>query len=147
MALSEEKIEELLKIVEERDDVKLGPRGKRELSDAATRERNEQQRREHRQEILWRRYNFLDWTRDAQPKDILSEEMLNHYYQQILNNDVCVYCHSKTRMTRDHIRPKTEGFTLDWTNKAPACSQCNSSKGHTSMLEYLLERAEHDTIS
>jgi 5-methylcytosine-specific restriction endonuclease McrA len=115
-------------------EVELGPRGKRLLGYGPTQEDRERFRRE----TLWEKYNLLDWDAEQQPEDVLKEDMLNYYYQQILNGDVCVYCHSTRRMTRDHIKPKSEGYTLEWQNKAPACERCNHKKGALSVLDFLL---------
>jgi 5-methylcytosine-specific restriction endonuclease McrA len=39
--------------------------------------------------------------------------------------------------TRDHIRPRSKGGTLDGHNKALACDSCNTDKGSRSLESWL----------
>jgi 5-methylcytosine-specific restriction endonuclease McrA len=39
--------------------------------------------------------------------------------------------------TRDHIRPRSKGGTLDVGNKALACDPCNGDKGSRSLASWL----------
>lgn len=53
---------------------------------------------------------------------------------------VCVYCGQARRLTVDHIEPVSRGGSNDWSNKAPACTKCNSSKGTLGPLQFLALR-------
>lgn len=53
---------------------------------------------------------------------------------------VCVYCWQRRRLTVDHIQPTSQGGGNDWTNKAPACTKCNSAKGTRGVLQFLVAR-------
>lgn len=62
-------------------------------------------------------------------------------YCEIIENDPCVYCGTPSEEI-DHIIPVSVSRSSDWTNLAPACGRCNSSKGAKSLLEYLTYRAK-----
>jgi hypothetical protein len=47
----------------------------------------------------------------------------------------CQYCHkrfAREGLTLDHIIPKCQGGTSEWTNVVTACKTCNLRKGHLS---------------
>ena len=47
------------------------------------------------------------------------------------DNETCLYCGSKlpvTRLTRDHIHPKSRGGRDTWMNCVAACRRCNHRK-------------------
>jgi len=47
------------------------------------------------------------------------------------DNHLCLYCGQKfqaSRLTRDHIIPRSKGGKNIWTNSATACSRCNCHK-------------------
>lgn len=41
----------------------------------------------------------------------------------------CVYCHSETELTFDHVVPRRLGGKTTWKNIVAACSSCNLKKG------------------
>ncbi len=41
----------------------------------------------------------------------------------------CVYCHSETELTFDHVIPRRLGGKTTWKNIVAACSSCNLKKG------------------
>lgn len=54
------------------------------------------------------------------------------------DNNTCQYCGSKSKLTLDHVIPKSKGGEDTWDNLVVACSSCNIKKGdklleHTSM--------------
>jgi 5-methylcytosine-specific restriction endonuclease McrA len=50
----------------------------------------------------------------------------------------CCYCGDPMAApTRDHIRPRSKGGTLDACNKALACDPCNVDKGSRSLRSWL----------
>lgn len=57
----------------------------------------------------------------------------------LIREDPCSYCGERSE-TVDHIEPKVHGGVNHWTNYAPACRSCNSSKNDQSLLLYLLRR-------
>lgn len=55
----------------------------------------------------------------------------------------CVYCGiglTATTLTIDHVIPTYRGGSNQRNNKAPACTVCNSDKGHLTAAEYLAVR-------
>jgi HNH endonuclease len=50
----------------------------------------------------------------------------------------CAYCgYPMAAPTRDHIKPRSKGGTLDGGNKALACDRCNTDKGSRSLASWL----------
>lgn len=68
----------------------------------------------------------------------LNDQALGAYYRA-LAVDPCVYCGEPADAT-DHIVPVSQGGENAWTNYAPACRSCNSSKADSSLLGFLLCR-------
>lgn len=60
-------------------------------------------------------------------------------YREIIKQDPCVYC-GATSVAIDHITPIVEGGSDVWTNLAPVCKPCNSTKRSRSILTLLLHR-------
>jgi len=48
----------------------------------------------------------------------------------------CEYCGTFTRLTKDHIWPKSKGGTSDPSNLAKVCVPCNSRKGDMEPIIY-----------
>lgn len=61
-------------------------------------------------------------------------------YLRIIRKDGCTYCGDSMQHV-DHIDPVVSGGQHHWTNFAPACASCNSSKHSKRLLTWLLERA------
>jgi 5-methylcytosine-specific restriction endonuclease McrA len=74
--------------------------------------------------------DFSQRFRDADPVAL--------FYETVLAGDPCSYCGGRQRMTPDHIEPWKQGGTGDWENLTACCYACNSSKGDTPLLEWLL---------
>lgn len=50
----------------------------------------------------------------------------------------CAYCgQPMATPTKDHVRPKHHGGTLDGANKAIVCWRCNNDKGSRSIRHWL----------
>ena len=54
------------------------------------------------------------------------------------DNNTCQYCGSRSKLTIDHVIPRSKGGDDSWTNLVVACSSCNTKKGdklleHTDM--------------
>jgi hypothetical protein len=72
-------------------------------------------------------------------------------WDNAVRRDPCAYCGAwcwassghnfATSMTLDHIDPKSRGWTGEVNNTAAACRRCNSVKGDTPMLLFLLGRS------
>jgi len=45
------------------------------------------------------------------------------------DNDTCQYCGAKSRLTIDHVIPRSKGGQDTWENLVVACSKCNTKKG------------------
>jgi 5-methylcytosine-specific restriction endonuclease McrA len=58
---------------------------------------------------------------------------------EILRADPCVYC-GNAGGTIEHIIPVIAGGSGEWENLAGACRSCNSGKGDTPLLLFLLSR-------
>lgn len=52
----------------------------------------------------------------------------------------CAYCNTKGKMTQDHITALVNGGTHTKDNVIPACFSCNSSKKHTPLLVWMLQK-------
>ncbi len=53
----------------------------------------------------------------------------------------CVYCGSGSRLTLDHVLPRSRGGSNEDTNLVTACQSCNSSKGARTPEEWRAARA------
>lgn len=62
-------------------------------------------------------------------------QRLGDWYDVLLR-DPCVYCGGQAEVP-DHIVPRSRGGTHGWENVAPACRQCNGSKGPRSLLSFV----------
>jgi 5-methylcytosine-specific restriction endonuclease McrA len=57
----------------------------------------------------------------------------------------CAYCGDPMAApTRDHIRPRSKGGTLEGGNKALACDPCNQDKGSKSLASWLYRLRKAD---
>ena len=56
-----------------------------------------------------------------------------------IKGDPCVYCYGASA-TVDHIEPRSGGGSNRFGNFAAACRYCNSSKGSTPLLRFLINR-------
>jgi len=45
------------------------------------------------------------------------------------DNDTCQYCGAKSKLTIDHVIPRSKGGQDTWENLVVACSKCNTKKG------------------
>jgi len=57
-------------------------------------------------------------------------------------NSSCPYCselmaHPPRYPSRDHIRPRSKGYTLTAENRAIVCRRCNTDKGSLSLGRWL----------
>lgn len=76
-----------------------------------------------------RRSKGADWT--------LFPESLE--YVRLIGLDPCVYCGGQAEAV-DHIVPVAKDGTGAWSNLAPACISCNSSKRDEGLLSFLLRK-------
>lgn len=63
----------------------------------------------------------------------------HHDYRGMLRREPCSYCGGRGGYI-DHIVPRARGGGFFWDNFTPACLKCNSYKGDTAMLMYLVRR-------
>jgi hypothetical protein len=61
-------------------------------------------------------------------------------YANVLLRDVCSYCGVRSEAV-DHIEPIASLGSNSWWNLTGACGSCNSSKGATPLLAFLLRGA------
>ena len=45
------------------------------------------------------------------------------------DNHTCQYCGSRSKLTIDHVIPRSKGGQDTWENLVVACSKCNTKKG------------------
>lgn len=61
------------------------------------------------------------------------------YKNMVRHDKVCSYClNSFEVLTADHIRPRTDGGTLE-DNLTGACSACNTAKRSMPLLQFLIK--------
>ena len=72
---------------------------------------------------------------------------------------LCMYCgltHSDSTLTRDHVRPLSQGGRDEWNNVVSACKSCNHAKGPRTpeqagmsllAIPYVPNRAEYLVLS
>ncbi len=58
-------------------------------------------------------------------------------YLEILHNDPCCYCGSRSEHI-DHIDPISRGGSGDWDNLTASCGSCNRKKHDSSLLSWML---------
>lgn len=68
------------------------------------------------------------------------------------DNNTCQYCGSKSKLTLDHVIPRSKGGEDSWENLVVACSSCNIKKSdklleHTSMKLMRKPRAPWNKIT
>ena len=82
------------------------------------------------------------------PKVLMLSQYVNIPYKEnlptrrnVLARDkwTCQYCNkgskNKTKMTIDHVMPRSRGGDSSWTNLVAACERCNSVKGNRTPKE------------
>jgi 5-methylcytosine-specific restriction endonuclease McrA len=68
------------------------------------------------------------------------------------DRNTCQYCGSTTRLTIDHVLPRSKGGDDSWENLVVACSTCNTKKGnklleHTNMRLIRQPRAPWNKVA
>ena len=68
------------------------------------------------------------------------------------DRNTCQYCGSTTRLTIDHVLPRSRGGEDSWENLVVACSSCNTKKGnklleHTNMRLVRQPRAPWNKVA
>lgn len=66
-------------------------------------------------------------------------------YKRALRCDPCAYCGAPSNAL-DHIVPRSAGGPDDWTNRAGACTSCNSSKQSSPLLTFLAWKQARDAF-
>lgn len=67
------------------------------------------------------------------------------------DHNTCQYCGSKSKLTIDHVIPKSKGGKDTWENLVVACSKCNTRKGdklieHVNMSLIRQPKSPHNKI-
>ncbi|MER6492726.1 HNH endonuclease [Streptomyces griseorubiginosus] len=106
------------------------PEQRREQWNSWYRANREHSLRYKRTQRIIRRSKNADWK--------LFPESLE--YVKLISLDPCVYCGGRAEAV-DHIVPVAKDGTGEWSNLAPACMSCNSSKRDEDLLAYLLRVA------
>jgi len=55
------------------------------------------------------------------------------------DDNKCVYCGSRNRLTIDHVIPRAKGGTNTWKNLVTCCGSCNVRKGDKDLDVFLSE--------
>lgn len=72
--------------------------------------------------------------------DFRPDRQLKRRVRDYLDGE-CIYCGCKPKnLTVDHIIPINHGGTEEWGNLAPACLNCNRSKGNANVFDWWLEQ-------
>ena len=69
-------------------------------------------------------------------------DLLEFNIAKIQKNDFCWYCGKKiepSKLTKDHVFPRTKGGNNDMDNIIMVCKECNSSKGKKDLFEWYAE--------
>lgn len=89
----------------------------------------------------WRAANPQEAKRQAaeiyQERKLARGDVDTLEWLKLIRRDPCSYCGGGGG-TVDHIEPKVRGGLNHWSNYAPACRSCNSSKNDSPLLIYLL---------
>jgi|TARA_B100000085_G_C18537761_1_gene510706 5-methylcytosine-specific restriction endonuclease McrA len=68
------------------------------------------------------------------------------------DRNACQYCGATTRLTIDHVIPRSKGGTNTWENLVVACSKCNTEKSdklleHTKLKLKRKPRAPYSSVA
>lgn len=69
-------------------------------------------------------------------------DLLDFNVAKIQQNDFCWYCGKEmnpTKLTKDHVFPRSKGGDNDMDNIIMVCKTCNSSKGDMDLFEWYCE--------
>jgi 5-methylcytosine-specific restriction endonuclease McrA len=66
-------------------------------------------------------------------------------YCRAMRADPCAYCGAPSQAL-DHIVPRSDGGSNDWTNRTGVCSSCNSTKQQSPLLIFLGWRQARDAF-
>ena len=69
-------------------------------------------------------------------------DLLAYNVVKIKQNDYCWYCGKKTepsKLTIDHVFPRSKGGDNDMDNIIMVCKSCNSSKGNMDLFEWYFQ--------
>lgn len=72
-------------------------------------------------------------------------DLLQFNVAKIQQNDYCWYCGKEmepSKLTKDHVFPRSKGGDNDMDNIIMVCKTCNSSKGNMDLLEWYSEVRE-----
>ena len=76
----------------------------------------------------------------------LSPTRLNIYWRDLYQ---CQYCYRKfphSKLTLDHVIPKSRGGTKNWDNIVSCCERCNQKKGNRTPDEASMELFKVPTV-
>lgn len=78
-------------------------------------------------------------------------DLMEYNVEKIRRNDCCWYCGlvmEPSKLTKDHVSPRSKGGDNDMDNIIMVCKTCNSSKGNMDLFEwYAVVRKEWPSIS
>ena len=69
-------------------------------------------------------------------------DLFDYNIMKIKQNDYCWYCEQKmepSKLTKDHVFPRSKGGVNDLDNIIMVCQTCNSSKGNMDLFEWYKE--------
>lgn len=76
-----------------------------------------------------KRIAHLKARRYAREKQVVGKHSLEEWNDLLIEfNNRCAFCRKKTKLTKDHIVPLSEGGTDYIDNIQPLCKSCNSKK-------------------
>lgn len=65
----------------------------------------------------------------------LIKKSLRKRRRRLFKFGYCLYCGSRSQITKDHIQPKSRGGSSKLHNLQPLCAYCNSKKGNKTEAE------------
>jgi hypothetical protein len=62
-------------------------------------------------------------------------------------NKICRYCGMySSKLTRDHVKPKSHGYTLKQSNQILCCYKCNQRKGSLWLGQWITEEFKSGSL-
>ena len=83
--------------------------------------------------------------KELQSGNIVWSTSVREWLKEYEKPDECIYCHSKTDLTTEHILPRSRGGPDTVDNVIRVCKSCNSSKGSKRLYEWF-GRSKKDSI-
>jgi hypothetical protein len=82
------------------------------------------------------------------PESVIKSEVYFDFYRQNLaEKKICAYCGECAFLTKEHILPKSFGYTMNKKNKVMVCASCNRRKDNRCLGQWLMDEIGNPFIS